>query len=333
MPDQTPVPDGTLHNVADTGVLPNVPGHPPADDVKSIARELISARSRIAELEEQARTQALGVQLSYALDLWMAMGCPLSEFDGYVERNRIADTWANLLGVVRGLFRPVCGKPTDGGPCVLTAHQIGPCHSRKDVGASEPVPPAEPLPESAPRNPDAYIAVKRYYSAHAGGPKWNTDAEVIPAADLRSDIREWHREHGYDLLPIVGTETGTRPAMAPRSEPDGYAVVVEVDGGRIVQTSALLPKAVAVDRAENYRTEFGMKTSVAELRDVDGESTPPPAPAGYVVVTRNSEGGVHRSATVWESLDQARAAEGVQAGYADGTGCTAAVYALQEVQQ
>lgn len=119
--------------------------------------------------------------------------------------------------------------------------------------------------------PHAYIAVKRYYSAHAGGPKWNTDAEVIPAADLRNDIREWHREHGYDLLPIVGTETGTRPA-APQSDP-----------------------------------------------------------AGYVVVTRNSEGGLHRSATAWDDLERATAAGDFQARHAEGTGCTAAVYELREV--
>lgn len=60
-------------------------------------------------------------------------------------------------------------------------------------------------------------------------------------------------------------------------------------------------------------------------------AAPQSNPAGYVVVTRNSEGGLHRSATVWESLDQARAAEGVQARHADGTGCTAAVYELREV--
>lgn len=69
--------------------------------------------------------------------------------------------------------------------------------------------------EAAQANPDAYIAVKRYYSAHAGGPKWNTDAEVIPAAELHGDTREWYRERGYQLLPIVADGDGTRFAATP----------------------------------------------------------------------------------------------------------------------
>ncbi|MFF4026939.1 hypothetical protein ACFYY5_29225 [Nocardia elegans] len=127
--------------------------------------------------------------------------------------------------------------------------------------------------EAAQSEPDAYIAVKRTHSPNADRPEWDWHATVIPAGAEYAEDREWRLDRGFDLLPIVGTETGTRPA------------------------------------------------------------TPQSDPAGYVVVTRNSEGGVHRSATVWDSLDQARAAEGVQAGYADGTGCTAAVYALREVQQ
>lgn len=57
-----------------------------------------------------------------------------------------------------------------------------------------------------------------------------------------------------------------------------------------------------------------------------------PDPAGYVVVTRNSEGGLHRSATAWDDLERATAAGDFQARHADGTGCTAAVYELREVR-
>lgn len=122
--------------------------------------------------------------------------------------------------------------------------------------------------EKAQAEPDAYIAVKRTYSPNADRPEWDWHAIVIPAGDEFAEDRDWRAERGFDLLPIVGTETGTRPA-APQSDP-----------------------------------------------------------AGYVVVTRNPEGGLHRSATVWDDLERATAAGDFQARHAEGTGCSAAVHEL-----
>lgn len=128
--------------------------------------------------------------------------------------------------------------------------------------------------EAAQANPDAYIAVKRCGDfPNADRPDWFADARVLHpgAPHFEADRAEYVR-NGFDLLPIVGTETGTRPATAQ------------------------------------------------------------PVPAGYVVVTRNSEGGLHRSATAWDDLERATAAGDFQARHADGTGCTAAVYELREVR-
>ena len=156
------------------------------------------------------------------------------------------------------------------GECMPVDVMIGQINTERDESARLRARIAEL--EAAQAEPDAYIAVKRNHTPFAEVAEWHWDAAVIPAGEYHAWDRAEHERRGYELLPIVGTETGTRPAAA---QPD---------------------------------------------------------PAGYVVVTRNSEGGVHRSATVWESLEQARAAEGVQAGYADGTGCTAAVYELREVR-
>ncbi|MBF6138092.1 hypothetical protein IU501_34555 [Nocardia otitidiscaviarum] len=103
-------------------------------------------RAETTELE-QGRRAVLAAQIQFAMDLWIALGCPIDGFDGYLERTHIANTWPNLLGVVRALFVPKCGKPTDGGPCVLSEHKTGPCHSREDVGVSEPVPHASRITE------------------------------------------------------------------------------------------------------------------------------------------------------------------------------------------
>jgi hypothetical protein len=152
--DQTPEPltDARLRQLRDDEyVCTNA-------NERSMAAELIDARARIAELEEQSRRVALSVQIGFALDLWMALGCPVEEFDGYMERNSIADTWANLLGVVRNIFHLKCGKLTDDGPCVLSEHEVGPCHSRGDVGSSEPVPHAEPIKlEASQPFPAGYV--------------------------------------------------------------------------------------------------------------------------------------------------------------------------------
>jgi hypothetical protein len=153
MPDQTPaaLTDNELREL----IAESAGDLLPDETIEAMARELLANRARVAELEEQSRRVTLSVQLGFALDLWMALGCPAEEFDGYMERNSIADTWANLLGVVRSIFRPKCGKPTDGGPCVLSEHKIGPCYSRSDAGRSEPVPHAE-LIEAAQAAPDGH---------------------------------------------------------------------------------------------------------------------------------------------------------------------------------
>jgi len=154
------------------------------DALPEVAREL---RARIAELEDQARRQVRGVQLAWALDLWMALGCPIEEFDGYTRRNNAADTWANLLGVVRDIFRPKCGKPTDGGPCVLSVHEVGPCYSSGDVGASEPIPHAAPKDDAEPEAPAVEPHAYRRGRA-AGGPAVSDNRiepqEVIQAVEF-----------------------------------------------------------------------------------------------------------------------------------------------------
>lgn len=76
------------------------------------------------------------------LDLWQALGCPVEQFDGYVERNGPADTWAALLAAVRNPGR--CLRPVDGDPsdlCVLAPHsETSPCYGAGDVGSTELLP-------------------------------------------------------------------------------------------------------------------------------------------------------------------------------------------------
>lgn len=75
-----------------------------------------------------------------ALDLWMALGLPVEQFQPYYDRNRWADTWASLLAAVRSR-RETCWKPVGFGErCVLTGGHIGPCYGESDVGRSEPLP-------------------------------------------------------------------------------------------------------------------------------------------------------------------------------------------------
>ncbi|MFE2994147.1 hypothetical protein ACFXG4_03935 [Nocardia sp. NPDC059246] len=134
--------------------------------VGRLSRELDVAQARVAELEQQAKKRIRSVQVEYAFDLWMALGCPTNAFYGYLERNGIADTWANLLAVVRDTFRPKCGQPTDGGPCVLSEHEIGPCYSREDVGVSESVPHAARIAELEARQEPLGYAVAVYPGAN-----------------------------------------------------------------------------------------------------------------------------------------------------------------------
>lgn len=123
---------------------------------------------------------------------------------------------------------------------------------------------------------------------HRDGISWTCQR----CPEWRSEGAGWNaheeiRGHQMDIIIAAGwrppdPERATDPerpstaTLAGRNDgsdlvaPVGYAVVVELrdDGGRIVQASAVLPKSVAVARAESYRTEFGMQTSVVELREV-----------------------------------------------------------------
>lgn len=129
--------------------------HTPTDDERKLAR----AMARVEQLSDH-----LGIPYVYetghgpvrpstappvylAADLWDALGAPTQDFDAYYERNRWADTWSNLLGIVRDRFRPKCGADTEGEPCVLTAGHLPPHYGSSDVGSHEPVPVAEPQGE------------------------------------------------------------------------------------------------------------------------------------------------------------------------------------------
>lgn len=128
-------------------------------------REAETARARaMARIEELS--EHLGIPYVYetgngpvrsavtppiylAADLWDALGAPIADFDAYYERNRWADTWANLLGVVRDRVKPKCGQGVEGEKCVLTAGHLPPHYGSSDVGRSEPVPVPEPQGEQS----------------------------------------------------------------------------------------------------------------------------------------------------------------------------------------
>jgi hypothetical protein len=191
MPDQTPEP--LTGEQLETLVFD--PHRAGVGEVAAMARELHTSRGRIAELEEQRRTVFRAAHAQFSLDLWMALGCPVDEFDGYFQRNHGAGTWANLLGVVRNIFRPKCGKPTDDGPCVLSEHEVGPCHSSGDVGSSEPVPHAEPIEASRP-DPDghAVTVASRDGRWMLTGPALTRDEAAMQArtyADRGARVVEW----------------------------------------------------------------------------------------------------------------------------------------------
>jgi hypothetical protein len=88
-----------------------------------------------------AKRHVRGVQAWMCSDLWTAMGLPPAEFDGYFARNGFGNTWAALLGSIRGPLR--CGKRIDVSWCVLAPHsEDAPCYGAEDVGVSEPLPEA-----------------------------------------------------------------------------------------------------------------------------------------------------------------------------------------------
>lgn len=79
------------------------------------------------------------VQITATLDLWMALGLPIADFDGYLARNRYATTWAGLLARVRTLAQGE-SQCTRNDWCVLVTPHIGPCYALDDVGRAEPLP-------------------------------------------------------------------------------------------------------------------------------------------------------------------------------------------------
>lgn len=82
---------------------------------------------------------AAGFSSYLILDLWQAVGCPVRDFSGYVDRNGADETWAALLAAVRKPGR--CWKPVDGEHCILAPHAPEhPCYGPRDVGSSEPLP-------------------------------------------------------------------------------------------------------------------------------------------------------------------------------------------------
>lgn len=157
-------------------------------------------------------------------------------------------------------------------------------------------------------------------------------------ADGRSiwcELPDGHVGKHHATVPQPGNEDATVDWGNPPTERIGYAVGYALDGNYVSLSSDrlyLVPTDAAEELAAAQSEAPATPFHVYELREVRGEDAPSAAPAGYVVVTRNSEGGVHRSATVWDSLEQANTAEGIASGYAEGTGCTAAVYELREVR-
>ena len=123
--------------------------------------------------------------------------------------------------------------------------------------------------EAAQASPDAYVAVKRTYSIHADCPEWSCDAAVIPATDT-AECRHYAAQ-GFDLVPIVGTDAGTRHAAA--SEPVGYAVAIDSGVGPVtMQASPVLTRGDAVRRAAFYQESTDMDARVYELREVSGDA-------------------------------------------------------------
>jgi hypothetical protein len=157
-------------------------------------------------------------------------------------------------------------------------------------------------------------------------------------ADGRSiwcELPDGHDGKHRATVPQPGNVDATVDWGNPPTERIGYAVgycldseFVSLGSDTLYTAPAEAADELAAAQSESPATPF----RVYELREVRGEGAPSAAPAGYAVVTRNPEGGLHRSATVWDDLDRATAAGDFQARHAEGTGCSAAVYALREVQ-
>jgi hypothetical protein len=118
--------------------------------------------------------------------------------------------------------------------------------------------------EAAQAHPDAYIAVKRNHAACAEGPEWHGDAAVIPAGDHHEWERADHAKRGYELLPIAGTETGTRFA-APQGEPIAYMIAHTAHDG---STTFVRTPYGRRPNAEAHAARLGSAYRVVELHEV-----------------------------------------------------------------
>lgn len=165
------------------------PARNPTDDQRKLAR----AMARVEQLSDH-----LGIPYVYetghgpvrpavtppvylAADLWDALCAPVADFDAYYERNRWADTWANLLGVVRDRVKPKCGQAVEGETCVLTAGHLPPHYGSSDVGRSEPVPELQGEPTDA----SVRAALGEWFRGIiAGG--WTAEHEARMRAALRA---------------------------------------------------------------------------------------------------------------------------------------------------
>jgi hypothetical protein len=98
------------------------------------AARFVALAALVAEGGFQHMSEVDAVQQWMTLQLWMALGLDSQAFDGYINEHGWADTWSNLLGVVRGLRTP-CAEPIGGDDyCVFAQGHSGPHYGASDVG-------------------------------------------------------------------------------------------------------------------------------------------------------------------------------------------------------
>ncbi len=168
--------------------------------------------------------------------------------------------------------------------------------------------------EAAQSEPHAYIVVKRTRRPEEGSPGWKWLHE---AAVISVDQCEYWAEHGYDLVPIVGSETGTRPAAQS-------APAANIDDDRCPGRCV-----TGADLGVSPENGGWMIANVDPECPVHGE--PQSDPVGYAVVSELRDGtlAVLPSGVMSKSVAVARAAAyRAEGGYSD-----ARVYELREVQQ
>lgn len=232
MSDQTfePITDARLRQLRDDEYVCVT------DGVRSMAAELLAARARLATLEEQARVHRREYRELH-------VSC-----EKHVEKHHEFRVYLAEIG-------DALGEPED------TRFDALPGVARElRARITEPeVPAAEP---------HAYIAVQPIHSPNADGPEWFDRAVVFPAGDPYG-IREGLLEHGYDLVPIVGTETGTRPAA--QSDPVGYVVGWDSLTGDLVVNSTPVPDVESANVLAGHMGISNLSLRVYELREVRGE--------------------------------------------------------------